>query len=284
MEVSSASRQSWVPYPGQRAATTKYRSIFKGRQRALDNFELSLIRIGEEGSYSPRHRHNFEQFRLPLTMEFNQSPNRDIPKGHLGYIPEGVAYGPQDLKPGLEFLILQCGGPSRSGYMSHEELMEGTAALKQVGEFSDGVFRRVKKGGQSVRLNQDAYEAVWEYVNGKRIEYPEPRFLEPVTIDPAAFTPRPVPQMPGVQQRHLGTFNEYGTAAWYVHVGVSCKYSCTADHGRKLIAVLEGAVDHEGTRYDTWSGFNLGADESVALTSADGPAVLLVLQLPHFLE
>lgn len=283
MEAISSQTLTWEPYPGQRASTTSYKALFKGTPKSRDNFELSIIRIGEGGSFSPRHRHNFEQVRLPLNGAFNQSPKQDIPKDHIGYIAEGTPYGPQDLAAGIEFLLLQCGGPSGSGYMSHDELMQGTSVLKVQGEFSEGVFRKSEKASQVDRVNQDAYEAVWEHVNGKRIEYVEPRYREPITIDPQAFPWQDSEGMPGVQQRHFGTFNELGTAASQVRVEANASYVCKADAGRKLVVVMEGLVSQSGQEFSAWSGFNLSPGESANIGGAgDMPAVLLVLQLPHF--
>ena len=283
METISSNHLTWVPYPGQRASTTRYKALFKGTPKSRDNFELAMIRIGEGGSFSPRHRHNFEQVRLPLNGAFNQSPKQDIPKDFIGYIAEGTPYGPQALEAGIEFLLLQCGGPSGFGYMSHDELMQGTGELKEQGEFSGGVFRRTEKGGQAERVNQDAYEAVWEHVNGKRIEYAKPRYREPITIDPQAFSWQEVDNAPGIQQRHFGTFNELGTAASQVRLEAHSPYVCKADAGRKLVVVMEGDVSLSGQQFSAWSGFNLSPGESGTLCGAsDQPAVLLVLQLPHF--
>jgi len=285
MQTVSAEQLNWAAYPGQRSTTLQYKSLFVGTSQTPDNFELYIVRIGETGSFSPRHRHNFEQFRLPFNGPLNQSPKQDIPKDHLGYIAEGTAYGPQDLPPGLEFLILQAGGPSGAGYLSQDELMKGATELKAVGEFSGGVYRRNEKGGIGDRINQDGYEAVWEHVRGRRIEYVRARYQEPITIDPEAFAWDAVPGASGVEQKQFGLFNERGTAAFQTRLAKNARHVCTADRGRKLLVVLKGAVTQEGTSYGPFSGFNLSPGESVALAGAsEDPTVILTLQLAQFTQ
>jgi hypothetical protein len=280
MEKISSAQLQWAQYPGQRDSTIRYKSLFKGTPQTPDNFELSIVAIGEGGNYSPRHRHNFEQFRYPLNGPFNQSPGQDIPKGNLGYLAEGTYYGPFELPAGLEFLILQCGGPNGCGYMSHDELMAGTQALKATGEFTKGVYRRFEKGGIGDRLNQDAYEAVWEHVNGKRISYARARYREAITIDPEAFPWVPVAAEPGVQCREFGPFNECGTAACFVRIERGATYVLRADRGRRLAVVLHGEVNHGGQGWDVHSGFHLQPGESALLAGASTQhATLLVLQL-----
>jgi hypothetical protein len=284
MQTIAAEELDWQAYPGQRASTTQYAAMFRGTPKSPENFELSIIRMGEGGVWSPRHRHTFDQFRLPYNGAYNQSPDQDIPQGQVGFIAEGAWYGPQELPAGLEFLLLQFGGASGTGYMSHHELMEGTNELKQVGEFVRGVFRRhVVDGKPRERLNQDAYEAVWEHVNGKPIEYAVPRYREPITINPEAFSWMPVAGAPGGSTRTLGVFNERGTGASQVRLAQKATFTFKGDRSRRLIVVLSGSVDHMGKHYSPRSAFNLAPDETVGIRGCDGEdATLFVMQLPRF--
>jgi len=44
----------------------------------------------------PRHRHSFEQIRLPLIGDMNLGEQGILTEGEIGYFPEGGTYGPQD--------------------------------------------------------------------------------------------------------------------------------------------------------------------------------------------
>jgi hypothetical protein len=44
----------------------------------------------------PRHRHTFEQIRLPLIGDMNRGEQGILHEGEIGYFPEGQTYGPQD--------------------------------------------------------------------------------------------------------------------------------------------------------------------------------------------
>jgi hypothetical protein len=284
MKAIAAEDLRFQPYPGQRANTTQYAPMFQGKEGTPDNFELSTVRIGEGGSWSPRHRHQFDQFRLPYTGDYNQSPDQIIPQGKIGFIYEGAWYGPQPLPEGLEFLILQFGAASGTGYMSHNQLMAGTNELKQFGVFDRGVFRRHAVDGKApARLNQDSYEAVWEHVNGKPIQYATARYREPITIDPDAFPWQPVAGSPGVSTRLFGVFNERGTSGSQVRVAPDAVCTFKPERNRRLLVVVSGVVVHEGKRYAPRSAFDLAPDESAQVRGTEGgDAVLFVMQLPRF--
>src|SRR5271165_4603582 len=57
------------------------------------NLRWGFDQIGD-GFYSPRHRHNFDQFRYVVYGETNISKGRDLHQGEIGYFPEGTYYGP----------------------------------------------------------------------------------------------------------------------------------------------------------------------------------------------
>src|SRR3981081_4954390 len=66
----------------------------------------------------PRHRHTFEQIRLPLVGDMNLGEQGILHEGEIGYFPEGQTYGPQDDKlgdPNQLQLVLQFGGGSGPG-------------------------------------------------------------------------------------------------------------------------------------------------------------------------
>jgi hypothetical protein len=48
-----------------RGGTFHYRNLMEGTPGTIDNFQLSMGR-NDKDFVSPRHRHNFEQFRFPV--------------------------------------------------------------------------------------------------------------------------------------------------------------------------------------------------------------------------
>ncbi len=97
-----------------------------GDPDSRDNFMLVLGR--QDGDFfMPRHRHNFEQIRLPLRGDMNIGEDLVLKEGQVGYFPEGLPYGPQDdalgkTPPGERIaLVLQFGGTSGYGFMSMDQ-------------------------------------------------------------------------------------------------------------------------------------------------------------------
>jgi hypothetical protein len=97
-----------------------FKCFFIGQPGTPENYAFTLAK--QNGSFfSPRHRHNFDQFRLAWRGDVNIAPKVDLQQGHLGYFPEGTHYGPQDDPEGnRETLVLQFGGASGQGYMSQQ--------------------------------------------------------------------------------------------------------------------------------------------------------------------
>jgi hypothetical protein len=83
-----------VVVQGQRSTTTEYLPLHLGDPGKPDNYELSKVRIGADGNFSPRHQHTFEQLRWAFEHPVNCAPKLDLLPGHLGYFPESCYYGP----------------------------------------------------------------------------------------------------------------------------------------------------------------------------------------------
>lgn len=189
---------------GHRDGDIRFKRLFLGAEGAADNYEFSLV--ATRGAYhTPRHRHNFEQIRYCLEGAINFGPGKDVKAGQIGYFPEGTPYGPQDIVDQLA-VVVQFGGASGQGFMSYRQLENGFEEMKKRGAFEKGVFKRGP--GEDGRKNQDGYEAIWEMVNARKLEYPKPRYEEPVLMDPEAFEFRADPARPGVARKTLGVFSE----------------------------------------------------------------------------
>jgi hypothetical protein len=198
----------WAGVSKHRDATIVFKRLLTGPFGTPDAFELAIVRM--DGRYTtPRHRHNYDQIRFPLSGPgLNYGPNREVPAGAVGYFPEGTYYGPQDIQPGGVSMALQFGGASGQGMLSYDELGRASKELTEIGNFDSGVFKQEMPDGR--QINKDGFEAVWEHVTGKPLVYPLARFAEPVVMHPEAFAWSDAGQ--GVTRKHLGTFGERGVA------------------------------------------------------------------------
>ncbi len=187
-----------------RAGLFRSQSLMHGPEGTPENFYLQMSQIYSD-FMSPRHRHNFDQVRVQLKGDADFARDGVMRPGTIGYFPEGVFYGPQSIADESTTLVLQCGGASGSGYISEERFQAGVTELKQYGTFENGIYRRAKEEGG--RKNQDAYEAVWEHIQGRRLEYPKGDLGQPVWMNPEDFAWQDEPSTAGVRRKALGTFS-----------------------------------------------------------------------------
>ena len=152
--------------PHIREGVFRSRKLLTGTECSPGNFALQLVTTPET-YYSPRHRHNFDQVRYQIEGDFDFAADGKMKPGTIAYFPEGTHYGPQSSKQKSLTLVLQFGGASGSGYLSSEQYARAAAELAKVGSFEKGVFTRTGEDG--AKVNQDAYEAVWEQVNGRKL-------------------------------------------------------------------------------------------------------------------
>ena len=130
--------------------------------------------------------------------------------------------------------VLQFGSASGSGYLSREEVYAGTEELKKFGTFEGGIFRR--NDDVEGRRKTDGYQAIWEHMNGQRMEYPKPRYRDPIMVDPANYEWLPVDGMPGVSEKPLGTLHRAAMR------GVDHQARARRDLSRRRTQRLSGAV------------------------------------------
>jgi len=236
------------------------------------NFLLQLS-ILPNSYYSPRHRHNFDQYRYQLEGEFDFATDGNMGPGDLAYFPEGTYYGPQSSSAASVTLVLQFGGASGSGFISSEQYAQALQELAAAGSFAKGVYTRTRDDG--TRVNQDAYEAVWERVNGRPLEYPRPRYGRPVFTHPGQFTWRPLAAHPGVSCKLLGVFSERGTRAALYRVSKGATLPLQEDG---IYFVTSGAGAITGGRFARYTTIHLQRGEHAAVT-ADEDSELLQLGL-----
>jgi quercetin dioxygenase-like cupin family protein len=258
---------------GHRTGDISFQRLLQGDPEALDNHELSLVR--NAGKYhTPRHRHNFEQFRMILEGEFSWATRRRMKTGQVGYFPEGTPYGPQNVTDCLT-LVLQCGGPSGQGFLSYDQLHDGHQELSKLGTFEDGVFRRAAgANAPPPRKNQDGYEAIWEHVRGRKLTYPARRYEEPVIMTPDAIAWEPTARE-GVERKLLGAF-DHGARAELFRLELGAGLTIEAPNAVQLLFVLEGAGRVDGRVFRRRSAIGLARGERAAI-EADAPTEILRL-------
>ena len=184
MKLVHADEVEWKRGLQHRGGTFHYRHLLEGEAGSPGNFHLGIGQ--QDGDFaSPRHRHNFDQFRFQLEGTSNFDRNGKMTAGTFGYFPEGAAYGPQSSEGRSVTAVLQFGGASGSGYLSPKEVTAATEELKKFGTFEGGIFRR--NDDSEGRRNSDAYQAIWEHVNGRRMDYPKPRYRDPIMVDPENY-------------------------------------------------------------------------------------------------
>ncbi|HXX70656.1 MAG TPA: hypothetical protein VEI55_00070 [Candidatus Acidoferrum sp.] len=265
-----------------REGVFRSRRILNGIPGTPGNFSLQLAVT--PNYYSPRHRHNFDQVRYQLEGDFDFAGDGVMKPGSIAYFPEGTYYGPQASAAANSTLVLQFGGASGSGYISSEQYERASAALAKQGTFAKGIYTRLHPDGR--KINKDAYEAVWEEVNGRPLVYPHERYQRPVFMDPESFGWMPLEGQSGVSLKHLGQFSECCTriAFFKAEPGAALEleensiYFVTRGWGK--LSSGDGrspaSLERQATIYLA------PGDHATLFGSGTDPVELLHIGLPHF--
>jgi hypothetical protein len=261
-----------------RGAEREFKTLLIGDETALDNFRLYFVRQSGEVDV-PRHKHNFDQIRMCLEGgRQNFGPRKWIAPGELVYFPEGTPYGPEQSNEPRLSVTLQFGGASRNGFVSSARLKQAMTEMVAFGSFEKGIFKRAGELAPGQKRNQDSYEAIWEYINKRKLVYPKPRYGEPILVKPENFEWEAADE-PGFAKKRLCVFSERALQLSIVKLEPDARGTQASRGGIQVGFVLkgEGAVNGEALRkYSAFSG-----SEDFALSSRDGMEVLLV-GLPIF--
>jgi hypothetical protein len=218
----------------------------------LENFRYILGR--QEGDFHmPRHRHTFEQIRLPLVGDMNLGEQGILHEGEIGYFPEGQTYGPQDDPlddPKQLQLVLQFGGASGLGM--------GAGRGRGPDARRDGVAPRRE---------------------AREVKFPRPRYQSVLIMNPEHFNYLPVPGAPGVQRKHFGSFTERAFWIEYIKIDAGTQWTSTVDEGRRLMVVLSGQGTVDDTKIGQLAALQLEAGETLHVDAAE-ELVLYSVGLP----
>jgi hypothetical protein len=260
-----------------RGGSAKYAYLLDGDPASpVDNY--SVVITTTPGRFSPRHRHNFEQFRFQLEGVANYGLTGKLKPGMLGYFPEGVHYGPQtqDEDESLTMLVVQFGGASGGGYAGRAAVLKAQAELRALGEFKNGAFHRKKKLFGKSKV--DGFQAIWEHVNQRPLVYPKPRYDVPVLTHPENYEWVRVEGAPGVAQKIMGVFTECRSEAALIRLDAGASY--TAEGNRDIYFTLSGAGKVQGEPLRRFTTVLLEKGER-ARFSASERTELLRLRLPN---
>jgi hypothetical protein len=229
--------------------------LMGGEPESLENYRYILGR--QEADFQmPRHRHTFEQIRLPLVGDMNLGEQGILHEGEIGYFPEGQTYGPQDdplgdARPGERLqLVLQFGGASGLGMSAGRG--RGPASRR-----SEGEQRRDRRA----------------------IRFPRPRYKNVIITDPAQFNWLPVPGASRVERKYLGSFTERAFWIELVKIDAGAEWISTSEGARRLIVALAGTGTVDGTEIGRLSAIQVDAGEKLHV-SATEETVLYIVGLP----
>ena len=273
MKIASFDELNWKKdHP---TGNISFQHLLKGQPGTRENFMYVLGRQDAD-FLMPTHRHNFDQIRLPIRGTMNHGKGIVVGEGEVAYIPEGVAYGPQEdpLAPyaaGERLqLVLQFGGSSGLGFMSIEQRRQAIRELAEVGTFAGPYFHR-NDGTSAWGLN-----AIWEHVFGERIRYPRPRYKSIIIADPARFQWLPVDGAAGVEHKFMGAFSERGVWIEMLRLQPGAVWTSTDPRATRLLVILAGSGEAANQPIGQLSAVDVSADETLRLTASTGLEVFLV--------
>jgi mannose-6-phosphate isomerase-like protein (cupin superfamily) len=260
-----------------RGGVSRRQRLFEDEKGRIDNFSLVIAR--PKGRFSPRHRHNFEQFRYQVEGEADYGDTGVLKPGMLGYFPESVHYGPQTQGEGqnLCVLTLQCGGASGSGYLGRDAEFTLTKELEKIGTFKDGVF--IRNPEVPGKKNMDAAQAIWEYAMGRPLVYPKPRYERPILMHPENFEWVPLSEQTGVSEKFMGTFTERRISASFFKLDPEAAFEVSGE--REIYVVLKGGGDLHGEDYGVHTAIFLETRGERATFKAREETELLHFRLPN---
>jgi hypothetical protein len=238
----SGAQPQWVDF-----STSHRAELRKGVNRqdcAVEDLASGVVynacyTMDPAGPYSPRHRHDFEQIRFVLDGNYVYGRGH-YTSGWFGYFPEGVFYGPQALDEPGKMIVVQFQGPSRSPRYTREESKRAQKAMKEAGfKFEGGMC--VRPDGKE----QDGWEALYEFVSGEPLQYPAPRFENPIWINTENFSWKPS-GIAGVSVKRLGCFNECGPAVQLIKLEAGASIPDGKTGAMMNRWVYEGEVSYAG--------------------------------------
>ena len=239
--------------------------------------ECSLS-VVPDGYFTPRHRHNFDQIRYTLTG-VQSTAYGDLAPGEIGYFPEGAYYGPQAQEGECATLVLQFQGASGEHLLSNEEMNATYQKMMAEGAvFQDGIYRGTTPSGG--KKNKDSYVAIWEEHEGKKLTFPKSRYRTPVMMQPQFYSWIPDRKRPGIETKHLGTFNEMRTGIGFFRLLPGATLAAGKQKEAEIRYIVEGACRYGGKEWGEGTYLYLPPGAAVDAFDSDRGATFFYISLP----
>lgn len=240
-------------------------------------YKIAFMRAITE-YYAPRHRHDIDQLQFIMHGEMAYAKDKVLSAGEIGYFPEGAYYGPQIRKPGM--IALQClfTGASGRAYITSEKRKAAIEEMSRRGKFERGVYTYIDEGGQ--KHNQDASEAVWERVTGRKLEYPDPRYVHPVAMVPENFRWIDNPDEPGIAYKWLASFTERQMRVGFIRVRPGATWTARPDFDPQLLFMTAGMIKLDGKGYPIHTAFGFRPADGTRKLQAEQETEMLCVQFP----
>jgi hypothetical protein len=239
--------------------------------------ECSLS-VVPDGYFTPRHRHNFDQIRYTLTG-VQSTGHGDLAPGEIGYFPEGAYYGPQAQKGECVTLVLQFQGASGEHLLSNEEMNATYQKMIADGAvFQDGIYRGTTPSGG--KKNKDSYVAIWEEHEGKKLAFPKGRYRTPVMMQPQFYSWVADRAHPGVETKHLGTFNEMRTGMGFLRILPGATVPAETHPEAEIRYLVEGSCRYDGQEWGEGTYLYLSPDAKTEAFTSEKGATFFIISLP----
>jgi len=121
------------------------------------------------------------------------------------------------------------------------------------------------------KRNVDGYQAIWEHVNGRPMDYPKPRYPQPIFMDPENYAWVPVAGVPGVAEKLLGVFTERRSETGLIKLDAGASYVA---RGRGVYVVTRGAGAVGGEPLRALTTLYLGPGETATVTAREETELL----------
>ena len=273
VEVSDA--PDWNARSSALGGVASVKTLMEGIEDTPGNFRMNFG-SADEGWEVPRHRHNFDQIRFPISGDFEYITGKVLPAGWVGYFPEGMPYGPQVRRTGLVMLLIQFGGASGGGYLSKRQRRAAMDVLEAKGHFERGTLQYIDENGKHF----DEYQAFWREIRGTPFVYPKPRYNDLILMNPASFSWIDAPDTPGIAHKWLGTFTERETRVGFIRVDAGATLTIKAGLSTQLLFMAEGSVTHDGRAYGKHTAMSCDPGDPPLILKANKPTEFLYVQLP----
>ncbi|HMD05467.1 MAG TPA: hypothetical protein VKG68_09315, partial [Candidatus Binatus sp.] len=130
---------------------------------------------------------------------------------------------------------------------------------------------------------KDGYEAIWEHINGRAVEYPPPRYEEPIVIHPDGFG-WIATRDPGFELKHMATFGERAVNIGEIRATRGSRHKVDRHRAPELLFVERGAIRDvaSGEVLETHSAFRVDPADTGRELEVVEDCLLFFVQLPKF--